>query len=103
MRAGLLDDNVAVFLCCIVVLGKEAAAIMGLWRQIVGATFDIIVDAADANLFFTVASGITTGDKEQMLLLPMMTILAMAGLFIRYWLELLLLIERLGHITRVRV
>lgn len=58
---GLLED---VALVLFIVLGMEA-----LWRQIVGATFVIIVVALRANLFFTVASGITTGDKEQLLLL----------------------------------
>lgn len=60
---GLLE---AVAVVLFIVLGMAA-----LGRQIVGATFVIIVVASRVNLFFTVASGITTGDNEQLLPLLM--------------------------------
>lgn len=68
------------------------------------ATFVIIFPVAGANLFFTVASGITTGDRRLRIVLALLQLRLLIDASLRLRLAcrlLVVLVVRLGHITQL--
>lgn len=94
MTGLLVDGNGPVFLILGTTLGPQQQQLLGVATA--AATFGIIISAG--NLFFTVASGITTGDnkKQQLVLVLLLWVLWM---LVQFDAGVLLLL----HITRVWV